>query len=300
MAVTSVKELPGRDASFNDSFEREYRRTFQVITDDRTDGPISIGSATLVPSVFTPYSLLVGNEFDNGARVTRVEPRQDPDQPFVWEVTVTYSTLSEEESQQNENPLLRPAEISMTPQTFREPATGTFKDEVNAEGKQYGSGLTNSAGELFDPPPEKDVSRPVLTIVRNELNVTPVTLMDFADALNADTFLGAQPRQLKMAAPQFARSHENDQAFWRVTYVMSFKRETWDLQVLNQGPEYLNAGSTADKRPFKDAEGNRVLGNLAADGDQLTAGSTPVFLRFAVYKEKQFNSLGLTSSLPLL
>ena len=298
MAVTSVKELPGRDASFNDSFEREYRRTFQVITNDRTDGPIGIASAILVPSLFTPYSLLVGNEFDNGARVTRIEPRQDPDFPMMWEVTVTYSTLSKEESQENENPLLRPAEISMTPETFREPATGTFRDEINAEDKQFGSGLTNSAGELFDPPPEKDVSRPVLTIVRNELNVFPITLMDFADAVNLDTFLGAQPRQLKMAAPQFIRQHENDQAFWQVTYVMSFKRETWDLQLLNHGSYHLNSGSTK-RTDFFNEDGRPILGNLTTDGLKLADGLPETFSRFKVQKQKSFASLGLTSSLPL-
>lgn len=297
MTITSVKELPGRDASFNDKFEREYTRTFLVVTDDKTTGPIAVANNVLIPQVFTSYSLILGAEFDDGARVTNISPRQDDDNPFIWEVVITYSTLSEDEDEQNVNPLLRPADVVMSCEKAQEVVNGTFKNELNTEDKQFGEGVRNSAGELFDPPPMKDISRPVLTITRNEGIVNAIALMDFADSVNAETFLGAAPRQLKMECPQFRRVFENGLGFWTVTYQMTFKRETWDTQLLDHGSYYLDAGSTAAKTKFTDVEGNPITGNLGANGDFLTAGATAEFIRFKVYKEKFFSTLGLESSL---
>ncbi len=298
MTITSVAELPGRDASFNDKFEREYTRTFQVVTDDKATGPQAVASNVLIPQVFTSYSLILGAEFDDGSRVTNIAPRQDDDNPFVWEVVVTYSTLSEDKDEQDPNPLLRPADIVMTSETLQVAAEGIPKDDRNREDTQLEGPIATAAGELFDPPPMKDVSRPVLTITRNEATIDSVFLMEFADTVNAETFFGAQPRQLKMSAPQFRSVFENGLQFWNVTYQMTFRVETWDSQLINNGSYHFVAGTTdGETVGFGHVDGAAKLGNLTSDGFKLAFGAAITYVRTKVYREKFFSTLGLESSL---
>jgi hypothetical protein len=246
--------------------------------------------------VFTSYSLILGAEFDDGSRVTNIAPRQDDDNPFVWEVVVTYSTLSQDEDEQDPNPLLRPADVVMSSNDSQVAVEGVFRDDPNAEDDQLGGPVANAAGEIFDPPPMMDVSRPVLTITRNEATVNSIFLMGFANSVNAETFFGAQPRQLKMSAPQFRNVFENGLQFWTVTYQMEFRTDTWDSQIVNQGTFHLNAGSTVTT-VFTHDDGTPRLGNLTTDGFKLAVGADTTFVRSKIYKEKFFSTLGLESSL---
>ena len=144
----------------------------------------------------------------------------------------------------------------------------------------------------------KDVSRPVLTITRNEATVNSVFLMEFADTVNAETFFGADPRQLKMSAPQFRSVFENGLQFWNVTYQMTYRKETWDTQLVNNGSYHFVAGTTIGETvAFPHVDGAAKLGNLDKNGFKLAFGAEITYVRTKIYLEKFFSTLGLESSI---
>jgi hypothetical protein len=128
--------------------------------------------------------------------------------------------------------------------------------------------------------------------------------MALANCVNSSGFYGAEARQLKMVAPQADRVYNPTVGFYFVvTYGMAYKYDTWDLQLLNQGTYYLDAFS--NPTPFKDSEGNRFIGLLNATGGALNSssdatagryvsgGDAPSFQRLRVFREIDFNSLGI-------
>src|SRR5262249_40989068 len=152
----------GRDGDADDKGQRRYSRIFQVRTNDARDGSLvvrlGIDPVTLlaVPQPFSTYVDLNGN-FDLGAWCTHVRPRQDPEDPFTWEVRCEYDSLAADQQFSDQNPLNRPPRISWGFTQFQIVA------EQDANGKVY----VNSAGERFDPPPMIDDTRLVCTIERN-------------------------------------------------------------------------------------------------------------------------------------
>lgn len=285
--------VEGRTGSLDLKGNRSYTVTYRVQADDKNDGASTVLLTPGLPIRGQPFS--VGNSFDFGAFANKLTARQAAGSPTEWEVDVEYTSELDKQpdEEEEENPLLRPSELSISFVTERVIIPGRFNDPaVPNIGGQLELGIVNSAGELFDPQPEMEVSRPVLTITKN----LPVPLdlkfhMELADAVNRDAFLGAEPRQLRMLAPQCQRQYENGVLFWRVTYQMAFKFEKWDIQLLNHGNYYLTGGVVTD---FDEtSKGYRRKGLLAADGDVLAANANPTFTTLRVYREMDFSAIGI-------
>ncbi len=255
--------------------QRSYTRKFEVITSGLADA-YSVKQATGIPR--RGDVLLT----DTDARVKSVAPEQNDDNPYLWIVTVEYDTTTNPE--QEENPLDRPAEVTWSFTQFQRIA----EKDVNGEA------LLNSAGYYFDPPPEIDDSRPVLTITRNEPAFNASQAIDYQDAVNSDSFLGFEPYQAKVANITATRQFEKVW-YWKVTYEFHFRREQWTLEILDQGR--WRAGRKAIRQ--KNEAGTEIPGTHVTDPVPLDGNGEPladptpdnaVFLPFDVYKEREFSA----------
>lgn len=290
-----------RGGSIDRQSQREYSITYLVSTDDRGDGPQTVRTAFGIPSIGDVYQ--PGNDYDARAIVTSKSVTQR-ESPWEWEVEVTYSTEAGEKPEATASPLDEPADISYGFQARKILVPGYFNSPENvSEGSDLELGIVSTNGELFDPQPEIDWNEPVLTIKRNVQSISAPLLMALANCVNASPFYGAGSRTLKMNPPQAQRQYDQTVGYyWSVTYAMAFKYDTWDLQLLNQGTYHLESSKPT---PFKDKEGNRFVGllttaglalNSSSDdtkGRYIASGEAPTFTRLRVFREIDFNSLGI-------
>jgi hypothetical protein len=291
----------GREGSRNVD-GNEYQVTYIVQVDERADGPRNAMLAFGIPDIGQFYAS--GNDIETGAIVTGKTCTQVS--PWVYEVTVTYSTdigdVDVSQIKQSiDNPLLEPPEVTYGFQERRILIPGRYNDPLGPPSdKAWQAGIYAPNGELFDTQPEVDISEPVLTVKRNVKTISGPDLMGLANCVNSDYWQNAEPRQLKLRAPQASRKFHNVVGFyWEVSYAIAFRWETWDVQTLNQGRYYFAGGkptsvwSTTSRRLVKtDDVGNPIVVNLTTNGD-INTTATPTFTRLRVFRELPFSSLGL-------
>lgn len=290
--------LAGRDGSEDLEGVREYSVVYKVTSDDKRDGPKQILSAFGVPNVGDIY--VSGNDTDVAAVV--INKTANPVEAFEWEVEVTYTNdLTDAPVGFKDNPFSQPAEISYGFQNRRILIPGRYNDPLGPPGDQaWQQGIFAPNGELFDPQPEVEISEPVLTIKKNVQSIDGAALMALANCVNSDYFQNAQPRQLKLNAPQATRKwHKQYGFYWEVSYGMAYRWETWDIQLLNQGTYYFAGGkptsvwsTTVNKLVKGDASGNPIVVNLTTNGD-INTTATPTFTRLRVLREIPFSGLNL-------
>ena len=286
-----------RGGSINTDGVREYRLQYKVTTTDSDDGASTVRNAFGLPNIGDLYA--PGNDFDAAAIVTNKEVIST-ECPWEWIVEITYSTKSEQ-PQAIDNPLNKPPEVSYGFQARKILVPGRHNDPGNVmDGQIVEVGIYAPNGELFDPQPEIEINEPLLTVKRNVQTISGQVMMALSNAVNADSWQGAFPRQLRMMAPQATLVyHKTIGPYWEVTYQIAFRYETWDVVILNQGTYYFVGGaptniwgSTSFRTPFTDGHGGVILGNLTTAGDKNNT-ATPTFSRLRVYREINFGSLGI-------
>lgn len=292
-----------REGSANWDGVVEYNVLYYVTTDDINDGAGTARTAFGIPAIGDPYTL--GNEVDPRAVVIDKKARER-ESPWEWEVEVTYSTRQQDEQQEESaDPTDLDAEISLSFETRQLAIPGYFDnpESPNVLGN-LSLGIVASNGEPYDPAPEYDIANPVLVIKKNLRSVSMAWLMQIANCVNATAFYGADARQLRLMPPQTQRAWDKVIGYyWPTTFTFSYRYETWDFQWLNIGTYYIDTDGT--RKQFKDKEGHPFRGlldvngcaiNNASDDDRgrfTTTGDIQTFKRLRVYREIDFNSLGI-------
>lgn len=290
MAILSVDELgEGRSSTTNDERVRTYTRIFRILTDTVDDSTIKIKAAFGLPKLFDKYVTFTENDLSATVNSISVE-QEDGEHGKSWKATIGYSTDAEEE---NEDPTLDPPDVSWS---FAQFQTVIEKDIKTDET------IKNSAGELFDTPVEKDDSRPILTITRNEEFFDPALAIEYQDTINTDTFFGFDPLQAKVSHISARQNFKNLEdgsvlIFWKVTYVFHFNRDTWIKQILDQGHHFLILNEQDEEvlQEFRLDSGviTETPQLLDGNGKPLDPDDPPFFIPFNVYRELLFAPLGL-------
>ena len=265
MAVVKVQEVwSGREGGFKSDFSRRYARVFRVETDSTSDGPIVAGfdPAGIIPRVWDPYFSHETGEFDYLAICQSVDPRQDADNPFLWEVRCEYSTESMEPGNYPypsgggsvgsdpskpgsggaaDNPEMKQWEIEWDYEEFKMPMRKAFDSQDGMRAKRLVP-VVNSVGQPFDPLPEYNVACEVLRIVRIEANPDARLLRQMAYALNEDRFQGAEFAQAQLLPVQRKQVWIGRRRYWECTYRIRFCPEefgTWQASILDAGRSQL-------------------------------------------------------------
>jgi hypothetical protein len=310
----------GRTGSADEHGARSYARIFRVITNNQLDGSLVAMGAVGIPRKFSAY-VDANLNFDAGCIARKISAAQDQDHPCFWIVTVGYSTSeltprqqpskTDPSQQGQENPLLRPPTYKLSFNMVPRP----LERDLNRRA------VVNSASEKFDPPPMIEDDRPVLTIERNEANLDLDLVIDYHNAINSDHFFGSLLRRrakLKIAADQ---QNENGFAYWKFTYTLEFRRESWqqDGLFLDQGfhkatlsgiPKVITdeQGKCLTSPALLDGSGQPAqLGNagylVMPDGTPLGKQKlivpsvpkvkAPSYIQYKVYRERPFRILNL-------
>ena len=290
MAVVNVQEsIFQRSGSINNEAIQTYKRIFNVTTDDQADGPNVALNATGIPDVGDPHP-------DVSLALVESVNAKATSSPTVWSVEVQYSTETGNNSGtspfEEENPLDRPSIIEWSFAQFQSPV----------EKDRFGNPVQNSAGDRFTGL-SMDDSRPVLRITRNEGGFSPARSIAFKDAINEDNFFGAEPGQAKCQNIGARSRFENGFQFFEVRYEFHFRREGWNIEVLDEGFRQIDP-SFPDPIPITevivDASGTKltdtpvsVPAKLDGSGKRLAPGDDVVFLEFELYEPKNFADLNL-------
>lgn len=300
MAVVSVGEtwIEGREGRITDENSRSYRKTFIVVVDSVNDDSITVQQATGIPAMFAVWTSRDGTEIDLGSVVREISSNQDPDNPLRWTVEVLYDSIHAREEEYTDNPLDRPADWEMSFVQFQRVADKGYRvtavdpdtGEETVEADE--TAITNSSGEVYDPPAEKDDSRPVLIVTKNQATFDPALAVEYQDAVNDDYFFGAAPGLAKMQSIRAVHAFENNVDFYRVTYEVHFRREGWNLKLLDQGFHELVAGELVAI-----VDDNGVVANnprlLNGAGLKNPNGDPPQFRTYRIYERKKFKELGI-------
>lgn len=231
-AGTATLLRHGRTANFGrDGYT--FEAVYQVLVTDKNDGPGIVALASGIPRFGDFYSL--GNEFDLAATVSSVEPTQDQESPFRWEVRVVWSTINEDPTTPGvDDPTLLPNIIRWRMESYQE-AIDRDRD---------GNLISTQNGEVFDPFPEVTKYRPVVNIERNFRVFNDTLMFSYVGAVNSDTWLGGAAeywlcRDL-IVEPKF----EFGISYKRVVGEFVYNRDTWALTLAHRGTQFRSSTST--------------------------------------------------------
>lgn len=306
-------EMPvDREGPQSENGRRQYMRKFVVETNSAYDDPGVVLGAPLLPQLYDAYVTLSGIQ-DDAARVVYLDPKQAPKSRLVWYVDVLYDT----EFDRLDNPLLEPPQITHESETYQLPLPGSYNQSTSSGSSgttfQFQSGILNSAGDPYDPPPTIEQSRPIVRFTRNQSFFTLDFKVRFENSVNGDVWNGLAARQAWLKSIQaellVQRSTSRlrpDVTYWRVSYLFALKRETWDLQLLDYGPRYRKiSGGTPVPFGANDVPKIGLLNNTTApnsgtfDGEKKGPSALAAYNRFRVMKEEAFSELNINLLLGL-
>ena len=283
--------------------QRTYTRTFIV-----TLGDFRYGPGVAIQSIYHKFGVEPGAvyvrdfESDTEAYCTSVKAGLAGDDPNAWRVVATYQTLDPDAVELFEDPIQTPIKINWSSATFEKIVDRTIADGSYANGRA----IVNSAGDPFDPPVTRDDSRPVLTVVRNELAFDNDYAESFRDHVNASTWNGYAARTVKIASitadlswsPVVLALYPTSRGYyWTTTYVFHIDTATWDKKILDAG-YHTKTGGTKGRIILDD--GSSPAQPVPLDGSGATAAPdnsgniVGVYLPFQVYEAANFAALNIT------
>lgn len=297
MAVVSVDEIwQGRDGEDTLEGARSATQVFRVITDDRKDGHVTVGSDPRLPRLGSPHPE------DPSISCIAVQPRNDSVDGRIWLVTIAYANSSFETF---DNPLNDAAIFTWGTETYQRPATQD----------RYGNPISNSLGDRYDPPPMIDDSRAIVNIAKN-YSAIPSWILTYSDCVNSDSIeidgVSISPRVAKVQRVGVSEALErNFISFRTLNITIQLKAETWDFNILNEGTRYLLfSGGKSNPSNFDSITKNpKFYSAINTDGtygttllklngnklDNMTDPSESVFITYRIYEEKAFSGIIPTS-----
>lgn len=287
MSVLAIYPIAPRSAESEGPDNSKATRRWRIDVSSKLDTEQTIKASGVLPSQYEP---LPDNVF---MTLRKLSLQHHSESPLSWVATGEYSSAplsqKEREKQDNPNPLNRSA--------TRRWSTTQYK--VPVEKDIEGNAVVNTAGDAYDPPPEKDSSHWSVTITKNVSSV-PAFIIDYQDAINDDEIeIGGLTVPAKMAKIQAIEigdlMEENNVSFYQFSYTIEFNKDTWVLSLLQQGLRQKKSGDATARLPCVDDDDDPVTSPvlLDADGYQLAdpQASSGVYVDHDVYEEKDFTVL---------
>jgi len=314
MSVVRVREThEGREGD-STADSATLRRVFLVETDNVRDGALTVRDDPRIPALYSTY--FDGTTEDSRYVARRKTATNRDESQKLWRVEVEYETLnSDTGNEASLVPALRPSEYSWT--------TGSAQQEMLLD--RLAQPVKNSVGDPFDPPVERNNSFRILTIVRNESSFSGYDSDGYVDTLNSAPIFGYAAAEGRMDSIDATVEYDaNYGAYWRVTYVIHFRKTAqwaptiasnrrlqisggtistgapapgpWDITRRNVGTRYKKASGSTKANMAKDDAGIYVSDpiDLADDGTRNDdPGDTPYYWVFFPYGRASWSPLRL-------
>lgn len=276
----SIKKGKGTSLTFSSSF------IFLVLTDDinTTREEVLLGTVGL-PIVGVVYGLIQ-------ATCTAINAKRSSKNAFYWDVTCEFET-GREDQQTNPADPDNPDPTTWFPvfviDSFETKQRILTVDKTPATASPPGpKTCTNSANQPFGEPLTETVTLCSYTFTQFEDPSQDINeIMDRNDTVNEVVFAGRDARTLKLNVTGAELGYYVGVPAWRVTYRVTYDRDTWDVPMLDVGPNQL---SGTDLIPCMDKENVfRVVGNLDGNGVQQDQNDDPYVITFRTKTEIDFN-----------
>lgn len=288
MAVVAMREIwPGRGGDSEGADATTAVRRFRITTNNKHDTEQHIKASGWLPERYSP---LPENIFLTLRRISLENIRETP---LVWEAELLYSSepinQEREERESQPNPLLRPARRVWRTTQYRQAV------EQDRDGKA----VLNSAGDLPDPPPEKDASYWSVTIRKN-VAVVPAFLVEYDNPINKSsiTIGGLEVLALKGKLQDInigEEQIENGYSFVELSYTIQFRKQGWKGSFPDNGLREKDPSDETKRIHILDDNEEPVTSPVLLDG----AGSrlanpspeTAVIIEWDNYEEMEFSLL---------
>lgn len=289
MSVLHMGLMDGEELDAGKATDSSSRLRWRAVTSTNFDRTSTVYQYGLDNGIL-PIAWVSYHPWLTGHLCRNVKVRQQSGEPRHWQIEAEYSTApSEDQEQQEENPLNRPAKRKWRTNKYRQ----AIDRDVNNQA------ILNSAGDYFDPPVEVDRSHWTCTVTKNVADV-PSYILDYEDAVNnaAITLGGISIAQYTAKIDELDISElkiEGDYEYYEFTYTLEFRREKWQpLKVLDQGMRFKSGSDRKqimdNSTPARPVSSPRLLDGAGAVLSNPTP-ATAVYRDFTVYYAKSFTVL---------
>lgn len=294
MSVIIWKEIAERGGSIDDENNRDNRRKFFAVTNNRSDGPNTVRAYASCPRVGQRYE--TGNDSDPFCFVKKVNVEQIEKHPFAWEVDVEYSSRPRTKCSEtlSDDPLDQPPKIRGLNNHYQR---ALQKDED-------GKAIVDSAGLPYDPPQEIEDVRHGVVITRNEASLNMAQIVAYNGATNSDSFWGLEKEQARVWIEweiAYCDSQETCYSYAVKTYTIEIRNEqsepkSFRLELLDAGFSAFARGAGPDDQPRRIKFGDEYPHNpvpLDGAGGILAPGAEKKYNIFHPIRRKPFAALNL-------
>jgi hypothetical protein len=237
MSLLSFEEIPGNSSSINQEYLRHSTRTFQGLfgpDDDEVYVIDHCGHAISEAHPSDPHQRLLEIKADLIAAQT-TNPATNG-LAKLWKLVFEYGPWNILDWPLDGNPVNLPLRFRIDFTTA----------EVAALVDVDGNPIVNSAGDPYDPPLTREVTRATLTVKRNEspASVNLSTLAALSNTLNAAVWNAFPIKTVRLnpiKLPDIEYSQATNTFYFPIEYVFDINFDTWVKQVVNAGFRELDA-----------------------------------------------------------
>lgn len=263
---------------------REHSQRFRLFSNNQLD---TMAATTLFTSL-SGYEEMAALPEDPQANCRSIDIVDEMTRnPFQYLVDVEWSTETPENQQQDnelDDPFAEPVEIESDDEMVSIPV---WKDAD-------GVAVLNSAKDPLQF--EDDESIEVVTFIRNEPRRDGERDRQFRNAVNLNTWNGAEPGTLKIRKISNRRQFRKGIEYWAYRYEIAYKRSGWQPELLDAGLYQKKGGRRV---PCLDSNNEPVTEPVPLDvtGLQLPLASIPDYLHYLTDYRRfdclDFSELGL-------
>lgn len=292
---------------------RDYEQEWLVRTDNAADGAKTVKSHPSVPQYGTFYRTDTENDPFAYLREREIEPASE-DSSLVWRVRCRFSTVADNGNGQQILPPPQPFDVPIIAEwdalEEKEPAYFCFGD--NEEQLP----IVNSAGDFFDPPPERIITIQVLRITQNLADFNYLFWAKYSNAINSDTWNGFAPGMVLFKPPKARFIAQRGIGYWETNFEFHINYRGWfafrwdagvrefidsdaDPSGLKRGYNHMKNtdGSYVTEPVLLNGQGRRLV-PLGKEGnreiiDNIFKGIGPVLFKFRVQPKLPFGPLGI-------
>ena len=190
--------------------------TWNVFVDDPLDNEATVKASNLIPYEKSghPYFLFL---FCNGVNITRKNP-------LHFEVVANYESAPYQDSQDPQNPLNQPTDISF----------GTITSEEGIDKCLELTGVTNGTNPdgvvLRNTADDRitGLTRPIsdlsITLTKNFATFDPASFYTYIDCVNSDTYLGFPPGVLRITGISADQEFYDAMPYYKVTVTIAARK----------------------------------------------------------------------------
>lgn len=284
MAITINQLYDKCTASENEKGQGTYSLVFRVLSDEGRIGPGLAKALVRTELSITMFSTYVGDdEYDTGAFYKGMDVSSEASDAKQWLVTVNYGPPNESQQNETDNPLAAPLEISGGYSQFQKPVDQSIDGEA----------IVNPAGDPYLDQDQKDDSRQVLSITRNEASSPAALAFYYRDSVNTDAFAGAGPGEVKVSNVSWQVVNDsNFGQYYRTTYEFAHNPDGWKLKKVACGMR--EKGDDGKLKPIL-VKGVAISEPQLLDkkGKVVPPNGEPYVQEWKIYNETAFSGFGL-------